>query len=262
MRNENMKVVYVYSGKGGVGKSTVCLNLAYALSYIGVKTAVFDADLSGPSIPTMVSKIEEKPLTMNGLSIVPGVYGGLQISSLGFITKPIDGAFWTGKYLEGALYQLVLSVDWDADVLLVDLPPGAGNIHQEMFLRMPGKALIVTTPQEVSYVDIIRGVDFIRRLHVEILGVIENMSYFECGECKTREKIFVGDTKKSLCDPLGIELLAELPINPKVCEYSNKGMPYVYMLPNERCSKRYIKLAENLINQYDIIRKRRRIVPC
>ena len=247
-----MKVVYVFSGKGGVGKSTVCVNLAFAFHMLGFKTALFDADISGPSIPTLVKGLEESKPRIDGVSVLPGIYGGIAINSLGFICEPTDGSFWIGKYLQGALFQLAFSVPWDAEVLLVDLPPGVSDIHQELFTKMPGKILIVTTPQRVAFSDILRSVDFVKRLNIETLGVVENMSYYECEECGHRKRIFTSDTQSGLCDPLGVNMLAELPIIPEINELSDVGIPFVCNYPHSSPAEVYKNLAGTIWEQYDL----------
>ncbi len=261
--DKKIKVLYVYSGKGGVGKSTVCVNLAYSMHENGLKTAIFDADISGPSIPPMVKMLKEKEQTMDGFTIVPGIYGGVKITSFGFISEPVEGGFWSGKYLMGALYQLLFSVNWgDIDILLIDLPPGITNIHQELFLKLQGEILIITTPQAVSHNDVIRSIDFINRLHISVIGVVENMSYYICKECGTEERIFLGDTDKNLCNLCGLTLLEKLPICLEINKFTNTGESFILTNPNHQETKRYKKLAKKIYNKYGQINKRGSIVLC
>jgi ATP-binding protein involved in chromosome partitioning len=243
------KIIYVYSGKGGVGKSTVCVNLAYSFLSSGFKVGIFDADLSGPSIPSLVKAIEDKPSRIEGISVVPGIFGGMKISSSGLIYDATEDSFFDGKYLSGALYQLVFSVKWDVDILLIDLPPGTTTLHREMFVNLPGDVLMVTTPQDISYSDTIRSIDFVKRLNMNILGVVENMAYYICDNCSSKEILFNGRTKEILCDPFKIKLLAKLPFDKKLNEFSNVGKPYVLFNPNEKLAYYYEELAKGIYSQ-------------
>lgn len=254
---EGSRVIYVYSGKGGVGKSTFCVNLAYAFSLLGYKTAIFDADLSSPSIPVLVKNMEEKSPFMDNVRIKPGVYAGVEINSVGLISDSIDSSFWTGRYLKGALYQLFFSVDWDADIMLIDLPPGTTEIHRELFSSLDGKTIIVTTPQEISYADIRRSIDFLERLKVEILGVVENMSYYQCERCGCKEKIFMNDTQQSLCDAYNIELLAQFPIVSQLNRLSNKGEPYVLAERDSELTITFKELASTIYHKFNRIKNRK-----
>lgn len=255
-------VIYVYSGKGGVGKSTVCVNLAYSFLLNGIKTGIFDADLSGPSIPSLVKNIEDKPPNIEGVLVVPGDYKGVKINSSGFICSTNEDSYLQGKYLQGALYQLLFSVNWDVDVLVVDLPPGTSNIHKEIFVNLPGKVLIVTTPQYLSYADTMRSIDFIKRLDMDILGILENMSYYKCNKCNAEEKIFDGKTKEKLCKPLNIKLLAELPLDKKLNEFSNQGIPYVLANKNTDLTSKYLKLARDIYSSYQSEEQREELYQC
>lgn len=246
----NPQVLYVYSGKGGVGKSTVTVNLAYAFSTQGIRTSLFDADLHGPSVPTMVSALETTPPRMSGIVVSPGTYGGVAINSAGFVSRPDEGSYCAGKYLEGALYQLAIGVKWPSELLIIDLPPGSTDIHRILFSKMPGKAVLVTTPQEVSYADTIRGADMLRRLQIDVIGVVENMSYYQCGVCAEKRRIFSGDTKHRLCEPHGLTLLAELPLEPAVSDSTNSGAPYVVAAPDAPISLLYKELAQVIQDEY------------
>lgn len=251
------QVIYVYSGKGGVGKSTFCVNLAYAFSLQGHKTAIFDADLSGPSLPTLVRGVEEQSPRMEQFTVKPGIYAGVEVNSIGLISDPIDSSFWTGRYLKGVLYQLFFSVDWEAEVLLIDLPPGTSDIHREMFTQMPGKAIIVTTPQEISYVDINRSIDFLERLDIDIVGMVENMSYYQCEACGCKEKIFVGNTRARLCDVHNIELLAELPIESQLNRLSNIGEPFILQEKESETASIYLTLTSQIFNRCNVVKNRK-----
>jgi len=227
-------VIFVYSGKGGVGKSTICVNLAYSLMRQGIKVGLFDGDLSGPSIPTMVRQLEVRPMHFENFKILPGNYGGVYVNSIGFICDPIEGGYWQGKYLEGVLQQLLFATSWyDSDILLIDMPPGVGAIHKAILSRLQGKALIVTTPQDLSYTDTIRAIEMLNRMKVDIVGVIENMAYFMC-ECGRTSAIFRGDTRKQLCERFNVPLLLQLPLDVEIPATSNAGDPFILAANQKR----------------------------
>ena len=244
------KVIYVYSGKGGVGKSTLSVNLAYAMSLEGYKVGLFDADLSGSSVPIMIGKLEEKKPSFDNFKIIPGEYGGIYCNSLGFITEPVEGGYWHGKYLEGVLNQLLFETDWnDSEVLVIDLPPGINEVHRNLFSRLNGKCIIVTTPQDLSYIDTIRGMEMLNRFKIDMIGVVENMSHYVC-ECGQVDKVFKGDTKKNLCEPFNLELLLKIPLNSKISQYSNRGIPFFI---NDICdeSSSFRELSKLVVINYD-----------
>lgn len=257
--DDSKVVIYVYSGKGGVGKSTVSVNLAYSYALKGLKVGLIDADLSGPSIPSLVKGLENTPYNMDGLTVSPGIFEDVKINSVGFFSEEIDETYLEGPYLHGALHQLVFSVEWNCQVLIVDLPPGTMEIHNELFSKLPGKVLLVSTPQEVSFSDTIRSINFIRKMDVEILGIVENMSYYNCDNCGVSEKVFEGDTRKRICEPYNIELLAEFPISRKLNFFSNKGVPYVLQNNNCQITSKYEKLADDCFNNFNSTKKRERM---
>jgi len=145
-KNQFKKIIYVYSGKGGVGKSTVCINLAFSLSNLGYRVGVFDADLSTPSLPNMVRKVNFTKAIMEDIVVVPSQYERISLTSTGLLGIASDGTFLSGLYLKGALYQLIFGIDWDVDVLLIDMPPGTTDLHKELFYFLKGQVLLVTTP--------------------------------------------------------------------------------------------------------------------
>ena len=247
----NMKVIYVYSGKGGVGKSSVCTNLAYSFMKNGYRTGIFDADLSGPSIPSLVRKVSGQAPSYQGVVIKPGEYGGVKITSMGLLDSFVDHTYLSGKYLLGAIYQLVVGVDWDVDYLLIDLPPGTSDIHKHLFAQLPGDVLVVTTPQEVSYMDTRRSIEFMNRLNMNILGVVENMAYYRCTQCGSEEQIFVGDTNEVLCRPYSLDLLARFPISREFSKVSNEGMPFVLQHSEDEISEKYSQLVHRILQQYE-----------
>lgn len=248
------KVIYVYSGKGGVGKSTICVNLAYALALQGVKVGLFDADLSGPSIPVMVRAIETQPPRFDNFRVIPGLYGGVFVNSIGFICEPVEGGYWQGKYLEGVLHQMLLDTDWQGiDTLVIDMPPGVGELHRTIFSKIPGKALIVTTPQNVSYSDTIRAIEMLQRMKIDIVGVVENMSFYIC-DCGAKSAIFKGNTYDTLCKPYGLELLLQLPVNSEISSHSNSGIPFICSNSQHSAAIELMQMTQRIYQHYDQFR--------
>jgi ATP-binding protein involved in chromosome partitioning len=249
------KVIYVYSGKGGVGKSTVCVNLAYALAQQGISVGLFDADLSGPSVPTMVHQLETVPPRLINFKVIPGTYGGVHVNSIGFISEPIEGGYWQGKYLEGVLNQMLLHTDWQgAEVLVIDMPPGTGEIHRAIFSAIRGKAVIVTTPQDLSYSDSVRAIEMLQRMKVDIIGVVENMAYYRC-DCGKLHTIFKGNTERDFCIPHGLSILLRIAINAEISAGSNSGVPFIVsdqQASAEACDIR--ALARTVYETYDQVK--------
>lgn len=253
MMLDNVKrIIYVYSGKGGVGKSTVCTNLAFSLRKKGLKVGIFDADISSPSIPSMVKGLEFSEAKMQNMIIIPSQYQNVQISSTGFLSEPIEGSFWVGKYLKGALYQLLYGFDWVVDVLLIDMPPGTSDLHQELFTKIDGDILFVTTPQIISYVDVIRSIDFVKRLNLPIIGVIDNMAYLKCPKCNEVIRLYDGNTRDEICDKMGIDYLAELEMKQDISKYAFIGIPFVEYNKKDELSKNYSDLACTVLERSHI----------
>lgn len=243
------KIIYVYSGKGGVGKSTVCANLAFSLMRQGLSIGIFDADISSPSIPSMVSGLEFSDAKMKNMVIVPSRYENMYISSAGFLSEPIEGSFWVGKYLKGALYQLLYGIDWKVDILLIDMPPGTSDLHQELFTKIEGDILFITTPQIISYVDVIRSIDFVKRLNISIIGVVDNMAYLKCLKCNEIMRLYNGNTKSELCEKMNIDYLMELEMKPEISQYAFKGIPFVEYVEDDELKWKYNKLTKIVLER-------------
>lgn len=246
-----MKVLYVYSGKGGVGKSSLTVNLALSIKALGYSVGLYDADFYGPNINTIMEKLRTKSPSMKGHIVQPGLYSSIKVSSVGLFSRKTDAVFWSGKYLEGLLYQTLLGVDWGVEYLLVDMPPGSGLIHQLILSKLPGKSIIITTPQELSFADTIRSIELLEKLQIDILGVIENMSYLKCAHCKTIIKIFGGDTKKSIAKPFHLPIIASIPIDIDFARANNEGVPYCFNNKSTNVGKIFKKISQKLISSFD-----------
>lgn len=227
------KVIAVSSGKGGVGKSTVACNLAIALAKLGHSVGLLDADIFGPSIPTMLSLQDHQPMAVieDGKQMIePAERYGLKVQSIGFFVKPEQATVWRGPMASNALKQLITETNWGPlDYLIIDTPPGTSDIHLTILQTLDiSGALIVTTPQKVALADARKGVDMYLndKINVPILGIVENMSWFTPAELPDNKYyIFGRDGAKTLCDELHLRLLAQIPLVQSVCESSDEGQP-------------------------------------
>jgi len=242
--------IAVSSGKGGVGKSTVAVNLAAALVKEGYKTGLIDADIYGPSIPMMLG-VDEKPkiTQMKGRNILlPVVKYGLKLMSIGFMVDANEAVVWRGPMAASALRQFMSDVVWDElDFMLYDMPPGTGDIQLTLTQSIPlTGAIIITTPQEISLIDARKGAKMFEKVNVPVLGIIENMSYYSLptGE---KEYIFGKGGGKRLAEELGINFLGEIPLNTSIRKSGDNGKPEVLENPDSEESKQFIDSARNLV---------------
>ena len=242
--------IAVSSGKGGVGKSTVAVNLAAALVKEGFKTGLIDADIYGPSIPMMLGVNEHPKITqVNGKNILlPVVKYGLKLMSIGFMVDAKEAVVWRGPMAASALKQFMSDVVWDElDFLLYDMPPGTGDIQLTLTQTVPlTGAVIVTTPQEISLIDARKGAKMYDKVNVPVLGIIENMSYYSLPSGKN-EYIFGQGGGKKLAEELGISFLGEIPLNTVIRKSGDEGKPEVLAHPESVESKQFINTARNLI---------------
>ncbi len=242
-------VVAVASGKGGVGKSTTSVNVALALSQLGHRTGILDADIYGPSLPLMMG-ITEKPDSPDGKRLLPIDKFGLKCMSIGFMVAADTPMIWRGPMVMGALEQLMGDVDWgDLDVLIVDMPPGTGDAQLTMAQRVAlAGAVIVSTPQDLALLDARKGLNMFRRVDVPVLGIVENMSYFLCPHCGERSEIFTHGGARKAAAQMGIDFLGEVPLDMAIREGSDMGRPVVATDPDGEHAKAYRAIAEALWN--------------
>ena len=241
--------IAVSSAKGGVGKSTFATNLALALKMIGCKIGLLDADIYGPSIPKMLG-INEKPKS-DGQKLKPIIKYDIQCMSIGFLTDQQTPMIWRGPMVTSAIKTFTQKVDWqDLDFIIVDMPPGTGDTQltfsQE--IKMDG-AIIVSTPQQVALLDVIRGIKMFDKLGVKILGLVDNMSFF-IGDDGKKYKIFGEGGVKKTADDFKKEFLGEIPINPLVGKMCDEGKPIVEANPENEISKIYLNLANKIKSTY------------
>ncbi len=240
-------VVLVGAGKGGVGKSTVAVNLACALQKHGSTVGLLDADFYGPSIPTMTG-IRRKPVSKDGKSLDPLEAHGLKVMSIGFLIEPDQALVWRGPMLHGALMQLVRDVNWgELDYLVLDLPPGTGDVALTISqqVRAAG-AVLVTTPQDVALADVVRAKQMFDKVHIPILGIVENMSQFICPNCHHATHIFSSGGGKKAAQLMDITFLGELPLELSVRQGGDDGLPVVVGRPDSPEAKMFMDLASKV----------------
>ena len=227
---ENIKnVIAVASGKGGVGKSTVAVNLALALAADGANVGLLDADIYGPSQPHMLGLVGERPVSEDGKSMQPLEAFGLQVMSIGFLVDPDQPMIWRGPMVTSALNQLLQQTHWhDLDYLIVDMPPGTGDIQLTLSQQVPvSGAVIVTTPQDIATIDARKGLAMFRKVSIPVLGVIENMSTHVCSSCGHEEAIFGTGGAANMAKDFGIDVLGRLPLDARIREQTDSGQPTV-----------------------------------
>jgi len=245
-------VIAVGAGKGGVGKTTVAVNLAIALSKCGSKVGLMDADIYGPNVPIMLGM--KSQLTNDGQKILPAEKYGLQVISMGFLTTDDAPIIWRGPMLHGALQQFFREVRWiDLDYLVVDLPPGTGDVSLSLSQTVPvAGAIIVTTPQQVSLADSRRAAAMYRKLNIPPLGIIENMSYFVCTNCQHESDIFGHGGGEQMATDLGIPFVGRIPIYQPIREGSDIGVPLMISEPESPAARAFMAAAERTAAQVSI----------
>ncbi|KAH7295041.1 hypothetical protein KP509_27G030000 [Ceratopteris richardii] len=251
-------VVAVASGKGGVGKSTTAVNLAVALAFkCGMKVGLLDADVYGPSIPTMM-KLHGQPKLDSDSKMIPLENYGVRCMSMGFLMEKDAPAVWRGPMVMSALEKLIRGVKWgELDVLVVDMPPGTGDAQISISQRLQlSGAVIVSTPQDIALIDARRGANMFEKVHVPVLGLIENMSYFKCPHCKERSNIFGCGGVKATAKDMNLELLGEVPLNIEVREMSDLGKPVVVSSPDSEIASMYVDIASRILQKLKERQKR------
>jgi ATP-binding protein involved in chromosome partitioning len=238
-------IVAVASGKGGVGKSTVAVNLALAWAAAGASVGILDADIYGPSQPLMLGLTGSKPTSPDGKKIVPLRAHGLVAMSIGFLVDPAQAVVWRGPMVTQALTQLLGDTDWgQLDYLVVDMPPGTGDIQLTLAQRVPvAGAVIVTTPQDIALADARKGLAMFEKVSVPVLGIIENMSVHICSNCGHAEHIFGSGGGARMAAEYGVPVLGELPLDARVQRETDAGRPSVVAEPDSARAQAYMAAA-------------------
>jgi ATP-binding protein involved in chromosome partitioning len=244
--------IAVASGKGGVGKSTVAVNLAVSLALDGAKVGLLDADIYGPSIPLMMG-INEKPL-MRDQKLIPLENHGVKVMSIGFLIDPMQAVIWRGPMVSSALKQFMTDVNWgELDYLLFDLPPGTGDIHLTLVQSIPlSGSVVVTTPQDISLADARKAYKMFETLNVPVLGIIENMSYYICSQCGHRENIFATGGGEKASAELKTQFLGGIPIYTPIRVGGDTGNPIVVSEPSSQQALIIRQIARNMAAQLSI----------
>ncbi len=234
--------IIVMSGKGGVGKSTVAVNLAVALSTAGKRVGLLDVDIHGPSIPTMLN-LTGKRLIEENEKIQPVCIGALKVMSIGFMLPEQDDAvIWRGPMKMGVIKQFLTEVEWgELDYLVIDSPPGTGDepLSVCQLIGDADGAVVVTTPQEVSAADVRKSIGFCGKLNMPVLGIVENMSGFVCPKCGEVTEIFNAGAGQAIADRFRLPLLGKIPLDPAVCKAGDNGKPFVYHFSGTATAKAF-----------------------
>ncbi len=244
-------IIAIASGKGGVGKSATTVNLAYALRQEGAKVGILDADIYGPSVPIMLGNQLEHPSSVDNKHMQPLAANGIVANSVGYLVPAENATVWRGPMASRALNQLVNDTQWPVlDYLLVDMPPGTGDIQLTMSQQVPlTAAVVVTTPQDIALADATKGISMFEKVEIPVLGLIENMSYFQCKHCGEREYIFSSDGGQRLADRYNVPLIGSLPLDIRIRENADNGTNLIQNEPESPLTQTYLEAARTLSQQ-------------
>jgi ATP-binding protein involved in chromosome partitioning len=248
LKSNVKNIIAVASGKGGVGKSTTAVNLALALAAEGAQVGILDADIYGPSQPTMMGLAGSRPVSKDNKTMEPLENYGLQVSSIGFMVDPDEPMVWRGPIVTQALQQLLDQTNWrDLDYLVIDMPPGTGDIQLTLSQKVPVTgAVIVTTPQDIALLDARKGLKMFEKVGIPILGIVENMSTHICSNCGHAEAIFGSGGGEKMCADYGVDFLGGLPLTMAIREQADSGKPTVVADPDGQITTIYKAIARKI----------------
>ena len=241
-------LIAIASGKGGVGKSTVCMNLALALAKTGARVGLMDCDLYGPSVPSMVG-LHQRVGANEQQRLIPHEVDGLKVMSMGFMIDRTQAVSWRGPMLHKMLLQFLFNVEWgELDYLLLDMPPGTGDVQLSITQATPlAAAVLVTTPQNVALRDVEKGMEMFRAVKVPVLGIIENMSWFKCGKCDKKHFIFGQGGGNRMSERYKVPLLSQLPLDPSVPSDLGQGRPLILREPDSDSARAFSQAAGRVV---------------
>lgn len=244
-------IIAIASGKGGVGKSTTAVNLAYALMAEGAKVGILDADIYGPSIPTMLNLHNQRPTSADGKLMQPLVSNGLIAMSIGFLVNEKEATVWRGPMASSAFSQMLNETAWpNLDYLIIDMPPGTGDIQLTLAQKVPvAAATVVTTPQDIALADAVKGISMFDKVQVPVLGVVENMSYHQCENCGHHSHLFGEGGAKRISNQHEVELLGQLPLNITIRQDGDNGDSCVVANSAGDIAMLYRKIARNMASK-------------
>lgn len=244
-------IIAVTSGKGGVGKSSISVNLALALQAQGARVGILDADIYGPSIPHMLGVADQRPTSPDNQHILPIKAHGLSANSIGFLMEQDSATIWRGPMASSALSQLLNETLWDSlDYLVIDMPPGTGDIQLTLSQQIPVTgAIVVTTPQDIALLDAIKGVAMFNKVSVPVLGIVENMAMHICSQCGHHEAIFGTGGAQKMADKYQVNILAQMLLHIRLREDLDKGTPTVIAAPEHAISHSFLQLAEKVATE-------------
>jgi len=238
-------IIAVASGKGGVGKSTTSINLAFALMQEGARVGILDADIYGPSVPIMLGNVGERPATADNKHMQPLQAHGMVANSIGYLVPAEDAAIWRGPMASKALSQIINETLWPVlDYLIVDMPPGTGDIQLTMAQQVPlTAAVVVTTPQDLAIADAQKGIAMFNKVNIPVLGLVENMSFYQCTACGHKEYVFAKDGGNLLAERYNLPLLGALPLDIRIREHAGSGQPLLVSEPDSPLAETYRDMA-------------------
>jgi ATP-binding protein involved in chromosome partitioning len=241
-------IIAIASGKGGVGKTTVTVNLALTLADKGKKIGLLDADIYGPNVPHMLG-VEKEIARIKDNKLIPVEKYNLKVMSVGFVAEPDKALIWRGPLANKLIEQFLGDVLWgDLDILLIDLPPGTGDVPLSIIQKTNlSGGIIVTTPQEVSIADVKKMINMYQTTKTKIIGIVENMKYIICPDCSRKIEMYPSQNQKGMAKVLGYSLLAEFPFEPQIGLKDDRGTPFHYLNKESLTQQEYVKLAEKIL---------------